>query len=80
MTKMKKALFLLLCTSYIFILISSKVYQLEKVKVKIIGIDPSNPYAEAETACQNWGGSAFMKWWGYYVHSEYIRHRLLHSS
>ena len=36
--------------------------------------------AEAETACQKWGGSAFMKW-DYllviYIHSEYIRHRLL---
>ena len=33
-------------------------------------------HSEAETACQNWGGSAFMKWWCCYVHSEYIWHSL----
>ena len=40
MTKIKKALFLLLCTSYIFILISSKVYQLEKSESKNNGDRP----------------------------------------
>ena len=35
---------------------------------------------EAETACQKWGGSAFMKLGVIYIHSEYIQHRLLHSS
>ena len=41
---------------------------------------PTQIFLEAETACQKWGGSAFMKLGVIYIHSEYIRHRLLHSS
>ena len=32
---------------------------------------------EAETACQKWGDSVFMKWGVIYIHSEYIGYRLL---